>query len=53
MRMCILYSICWVHAYGLQVTPGLAARCYDSFLLPDVMGSDHVPLGLTLLHAAP
>jgi len=26
----------------------LRDRCHDAFLLPDVMGSDHVPVGLTL-----
>ncbi len=30
------------------VTPGLEARSQKSFILPDVMGSDHCPVGLLL-----
>lgn len=30
------------------VTPDLAPRIVDAFILPDVMGSDHCPVGLTL-----
>jgi exodeoxyribonuclease-3 len=31
------------------VSPSLAPSAHDSFILKDVIGSDHVPLGLTLL----
>lgn len=31
------------------VSSSLAPAAYDSFILKDVTGSDHVPLGVTLL----
>ena len=37
----------WRLDYWLA-SKGLMPRVYDSWLLPDVMGSDHVPIGLTL-----
>jgi exodeoxyribonuclease-3 len=30
------------------VSKDLAERCYDSFMLKDVAGSDHLPIGLVL-----
>jgi exonuclease III len=32
----------------LQVSCGLAGQVHDSYILKDVSGSDHVPLGLVL-----
>jgi exonuclease III len=31
-----------------QVSPSLADRVHDSFILKDVLGSDHCPIGLVL-----
>jgi exonuclease III len=35
----------------LQVSSGLAGQVHDSYILKDVSGSDHVPLGLVLKKA--
>jgi exodeoxyribonuclease III len=37
----------WRLDYHL-VSPELADRCHDSFILADFLGSDHCPLGLIL-----
>ncbi len=36
---------------NLQVSDGLVGNVYETFHRPDVMGSDHCPIGITLLHA--
>lgn len=37
----------WRLDYWLA-SQGLLPRVHDSWLLPDVLGSDHVPIGITL-----
>eukprot|EP00891_Asterochloris_glomerata_P008897 jgi/Astpho2/8897/e_gw1.00132.45.1_t len=40
----------WRLDYAL-VSDGLVGNVYETFHRPDVMGSDHCPIGITLLHA--
>lgn len=44
---CRAKGIGWRLDYCLT-SPELAGDVHDAFILPDVMGSDHVPLGVTL-----
>ncbi|KAF5843588.1 exodeoxyribonuclease III [Dunaliella salina] len=41
-------GIGWRLDYFLA-SKSLADKVYDSFMLPDVVGSDHIPLGVTVL----
>jgi hypothetical protein len=35
---------------GPQVSSGMAQQVHDSYTLPDVMGSDHCPIGVIIKH---
>ena len=38
----------WCGWARLQVSQALISRVHDSYMLQDVMGSDHCPLGLVI-----
>jgi hypothetical protein len=44
---CRMKGIGWRLDYAL-LSPSLVPRLHDAWLLPDVLGSDHLPLGVTL-----